>query len=415
VTLTTALEMPGVESRRPTSLAQAQEALTAGGAMVFSGGGTKLDWGRAPESVDAVVSTAGMDRILVHNAADATVKVQAGLPLSRLQDELQAAGQWLAVDPVGGPDATVGGILATDDAGPRRLSYGTLRDLVIGVTVVLADGAVARSGGFVIKNVAGYDLGRLLCGSFGTLGLVAEISLRLHPRPERTGSLRIPAGPAQAVRIVSAVSTAALEPVAVDYDGASVWLRFAGRPDAVSDQIRWARGLLTGPDHAETAKTAYTAGTVDMVETIDEDAQVWTRLTESLAGVKGETVVRIGTLPTHLPEVAQAVSDSAADNEVDVALASHVAVGAHTVRMSRAGVAEHARFVTDLRGRLAMLAPVPGHVVVWRRLDGLDRHVDPWGMDETSPGGSALGLMRAVKKQLDPERRCAPGRFVGGI
>lgn len=409
MTLTTALEMPGVEARRPTSLAEAQAALTAGGVMVFSGGGTKLDWGRTPESVDAVVSTQGLDRILAHNAADATVKVQAGVRLSRLQHELRRTGQWLAIDPVGDREATVGGIFATDDAGPQRLAYGTLRDLVIGVTVVLADGAVARSGGFVIKNVAGYDLGRLLCGSFGTLGLVAEINLRLHPLPERTGTLRVRCDPSQAVRISSVVSAAALEPVAADYDGASIWLRFAGRADPVDRQLRRAHDAVARADADDLGAIG------ENTETIEDDAQVWTRLTQQLAGVAGDTVLRIGTLPVHLPAVFIAVAELGEKHGLQTTLSSHVSVGAHTLRIIEAGIAEQARFIGDLRFRLRDLVPVPGHLTVRRHPDALDDHVDPWGVDEATARGSGLGLMRAVKQQLDPERRCAPGTFVGGI
>lgn len=381
------------ETRRPTSLAEARDAVLAGGTLLVAGGGTKSDWGADPESVDAVVETSGLDRIRVHNAADATIKVEAGLPLARLQRVLAEAGQWVALDGVGGAAATVGGIFATDDAGPQRLAYGTLRDHVIGVTVVLADGTVARSGGFVIKNVAGYDLGRLFCGSLGTLGMIAEISLKVHPRPPCTATVRAPTTAGAALRAANAVADAALEPIAADYAEDALWLRFAGRADGVRSRIRRARDLV-----------ALNA------EVIEHDAPEWDRRARALLGVPGETVLRIGTLPTHLTGLEAAVRSCAAAAGVNADLSSSVLVGAHTVRVGGAAATDHARFVTDLRQRLGRFGPVPGHAVVRRRLPGVERLVDVWG-----PPPSAVGLMRAVKRQLDPERRFAPGRYVGDL
>jgi glycolate oxidase FAD binding subunit len=130
---------------------------------------------------DVVLSTRRLDRVLEHEPGDLTAIVEAGLRLSKLQARLAPHGQMLALDPPGDP--TIGACLAADLSGPRRHRYGAMRDLVIGVTVVLADGTIASSGGKVVKNVAGYDLGKLLSGSRGRLGLIARVALRLHGRP----------------------------------------------------------------------------------------------------------------------------------------------------------------------------------------------------------------------------------------
>ena len=155
------------------------------------GGGTKLGWGRVSDAAAADFDTRRLNRILEHNEGDFTAVLEAGVPLVEAQAAFGAAGQMLALDPPlgAGDAATIGGVMATNDSGPLRHRFGGVRDLVVGVTVVLSDGAIAKSGGKVIKNVAGYDLAKLFTGSFGTLGLIASVAVRLHPAPARTASL----------------------------------------------------------------------------------------------------------------------------------------------------------------------------------------------------------------------------------
>jgi len=176
--------------------------------------GRRVSIGR--EGGELVVSTERLDRVLEHAAGDLTATVEAGIRLSALDRHLAAAGQMLALDPPGDP--TVGACIAGNLSGPRRHRYGTARDLVLGVTLVLADGTTASSGGKVVKNVAGYDLGKLLCGSRGTLGLIARVSLRLHPRPRAVGTLvrELDGSPEEAWRLVRALQHSTLVPSAVD-------------------------------------------------------------------------------------------------------------------------------------------------------------------------------------------------------
>ena len=180
---------------RPGSVDEAAALLRdTSGPLLFRGAGTKTSWGARPEEPALVVETRGLDRLLAHEPADLTAAVGAGMALRTLQGIVGEAGQWLAIDPpTEEAGATVGGLLVANDFGPRRLRYGAMRDLVIGVTLVLPDGTVAHAGGHVIKNVAGYDLSKLLSGSLGTLGLVTEVVVRLHPRPETSASLVAPA------------------------------------------------------------------------------------------------------------------------------------------------------------------------------------------------------------------------------
>src|SRR5215470_15205683 len=155
------------------------------------GGGTKLGWGNPIRSADLILSTLRLDQVLEHAWADMTATVQAGCRVSHLQQTLAEHGQRLAIDPLWPGKATVGGILATNDSGPLRIRFGSLRDLIIGATVALADGTLARSGGKVVKNVAGYDLPKLVTGALGTLGVITRATFRLHPLPKQARTVTI--------------------------------------------------------------------------------------------------------------------------------------------------------------------------------------------------------------------------------
>ena len=172
-----------VATERPDTPDEAAELLRGlgehGRAVRVRGGGTKSGWGWGGEPVEREVVTGGLARVTEHNEGDFTSILEAGVPLARAQTAFAAGSQMLALDPpLGAADAaTIGGVLATADSGPLRHRYGTLRDLVVGVTVALSDGSLAKAGGKVIKNVAGYDLGKLFHGSFGTLGLVVSVAV----------------------------------------------------------------------------------------------------------------------------------------------------------------------------------------------------------------------------------------------
>jgi glycolate oxidase FAD binding subunit len=246
------------------------------------------------EGGDVVISTRALDRILEHEAADLTATVEAGIHLSRLNAELAEHGQMLALDPPGDP--TVGACIAGNLSGPRRHRYGTGRDLVLGVTVVLADGLTASSGGKVVKNVAGYDLGKLFCGSRGILGLIARVSLRLHPRPRVARTLVAEAdGPEEAERLVRALRHSALVPSAVDllWPGRLAVL-FEGNAAAVEAQLDAARRLLTAQD---------------------DDGGVWEEVAARQAAARGrisfapgELVATVSRLPEAIIRVAAGVA-----------------------------------------------------------------------------------------------------------
>ncbi|HZD66389.1 MAG TPA: FAD-binding protein [Acidimicrobiales bacterium] len=379
---------------RPADLAEARSVMAAsaerGQEVVIKGGGTKQDWGVPGPSPELVVDTTGLDALVAHNHGDLTAVVGAGMALSTLQARLGEAGQWLALDPPSVAEgATVGGLLATGDAGPRRHRYGTMRELAIGATVVLADGTVGRSGGQVIKNVAGYDLAKLLCGSLGTLGLVTEVSLRLHPLAPASATVRAETGPGPATRAVLEVLAGPAMPTAIDWAEGALWVRLEGTTAGVRSQAE------------EVAAVARrTVGSAEMIEG-DAEAAAWTGLGGRAAG--GDTVAWAATLPGQLGEAAEALTRAAGEAGVQAELTSRAGLGLHAARLSGGGVAAQAATVVAWREAVARLG---GTVVVRRRPPELAALVDLWG-----PAPEAVTVMRRVKEQLDPSGRLGRGRF----
>jgi glycolate oxidase FAD binding subunit len=235
--------VPAALVARPASTQETAEVLRAaafhGLAVVPRGRGTKLSWGRPPERADLVLDLSRMSAVLDHAAGDLIVDTEAGALLSDVQQTVGSAGQRLALDePV--PGSTIGGVLATNSSGPGRVGFGTARDLLIGCTVVRSDGVIAKAGGRVVKNVAGYDLGKLVIGSFGTLAVITRAVFRLHPVPPATAFVTVPFDTAaDAARLVQAVVHAQVVPAAVEVqwpaDGAgTVGVQLGGTPAGVA-------------------------------------------------------------------------------------------------------------------------------------------------------------------------------------
>jgi len=261
-----------------TSVEEAAEALAAASAR-----GERVSIGR--EGGDVVISTTGLDRVLEHEAGDLTAIVEAGVRVRDLNRRLAEYGQMLALDPPGNP--TIGACIAANLSGPRRHRYGTARDQVIGVTVVLADGTIANSGGKVVKNVAGYDLGKLFCGSEGRLGLVARAALRLHPTPEAAMTLVVPVeSAADAATKAHAIMRAPVAPSALDvlWSGRLAVL-FEGGARGVGEQVGIVRSLVGGVT----------------------DESVWAEGEERQAASRGRLLFDPGGLAVALGGLAEAV------------------------------------------------------------------------------------------------------------
>ena len=378
----------------PESRSEAAEIMRAsaeqGRTLRPVGGGTKLDWGAAAARRDLDLSTENLDRILEHNEGDLTAVLEAGVPLSRAQETFAGAGQMLALDPHLGNagEATIGGILASGDSGPLRHRYGAARDLVIGVTVVLSDGTVAKAGGKVIKNVAGYDLAKLFTGSFGTLGLIAEVAVRLHPLAKTTASvIGVADDPNVLAGAASALAHAPLDLDCLDVrweDGAgSVLARFGGA--AAAGQARNALSVLADN------------GIGGRLE--EEDDSLWERQRAGQRTRDG-TVVRISGVQAGLPRVLRAAE------RVGASLVGRAALGLSWLTLSGGDAEETAALVEDVRRELA---PFP--CVVLDAPPHVRGSVDAWGEAD----GPGIELMRRVKLRFDPTGTYNPGIFVGGI
>lgn len=383
---------------RPTTVTEAAEVLRdTSGSVLVRGGATKLDWaGRVPDP-DLVLDTGGLTGVLTHNPGDMTASVRAGTPLVALQEHLAASGQWLALDPpTAEVGATVGGLLAAGDSGPSRLRYGGLRDLVIGVTLVLGDGTVARAGGHVIKNVAGYDLAKLVHGSLGSLALVAEVVVRLHPRPAASLTTTGVADAVQATAAALALAASPLEPAALEWisgDPGRLLVRVDGTPASVEAAAARIVSLLRGLG-------------VEVAALPDDDAvREWRDHAAAVRGGGGDagTVVRVAGLPSGLADLVRHLDGAAGRAGVEVRVASGVALGLHTVGWSGGSAADHATLLAALREHTAACG---GSVLLRGRAAALDPLVDALGAPP-----STAALLRAVKSQFDPAGRLAPGRF----
>jgi glycolate oxidase FAD binding subunit len=350
---------------------EAADAIRQHEAVRPRGGGTKLGWSPAGDGWD--LDTRGMNRILEHNEGDFTAILEAGVPLVEAQATFGAAGQMLALDPPLSTGATIGGVMATNDSGPLRHRYGGVRDLVVGVTVVLSDGTIAKSGGKVIKNVAGYDLAKLFAGSFGTLGLIARVALRLHPSPAHTATVTAASDDPKAL----AAAAARLAALPLEADSLDVsWRDGAGRLD-----LRF--GGATARERAQAAREH--AGLDSDLD--EDDTERWAELRDRQ---RGELVVKVSGRPSDLPALIGALPDGGS-------LVSRAALGVSWVSLPGP---EH---VAPLRAAMA-----PRACTV---LDGADRVDDPW--PAVDPG--ALAVMRRVKQRFDPAGAFRPGTFVGGL
>jgi glycolate oxidase FAD binding subunit len=355
-------------------------------ATVLRGGGTKLGWGRVPSAVDLIVSTARLNTLLVHRHGDMTATAHAGVTLAQFNRELARHGQWLPIESAFDA-ATIGGIVATNDSGPVRHRYGTPRDLLIGVTLALTDGRIVKAGGHVVKNVAGYDLGKLVSGSFGTLAAIVDATFKLLPIPQASATLEASYEDGDALaRDVMQVSTSQLEPMAFDVilDGGQYRLRllFASSPEAVTAQVESAQRLLSKPSTVVTG---------------DPEMDVWTDQVRSPWAGTG-AVIRFGWLPSKLAELTTLMHDVQKIGG-SMVMCGRVGMGAGFLRVN-GDVPTQAAVVERLRSSVWV-----GNVAVLRATHDLKQRVDVWG-----PASSAADAVRALKSMFDPTGILNAGR-----
>jgi glycolate oxidase FAD binding subunit len=392
--------VPAALVARPGSTAETGELLRAaashGLTVVPRGRGTKMSWGRPPEQADVIVDLSRMSAVLDHAAGDLIVETQAGTLLSDVQRTAGSAGQRLALDELV-PGSSIGGMLATNSSGPGRVGVGTARDLLIGVTVVRADGVVAKAGGRVVKNVAGYDLGKLVIGSFGTLAVITEAVFRLHPVPPAQRFVTVPFSTAEdAARLVQSVVHAQVVPSAVEVE----W-----RADGAGTVGVLLGGTAAGVE-ARTASTLQLFGAG--AEAAEEPPAGWGGLPWQDGSTGARPVgLKLTCALSGLAPVMDAAQRAAADSGVPLTLRGSGGAGVlYGALPADAPVDAVADVVARTR---AVCTAHGGALVVLEAPAAVQAAVDTWGPVP------AIDLMRRVKEQFDPERRLAPGRFVGGI
>ena len=359
-------------------------------AVVLRGSGTKLAWGCRPTAVDLLVGTRRLNRVIAHQHGDLTATMEAGVTMGELNRELARHGQWLPVD-VSFEEATVGGTLAANDSGALRHRHGTPRDLLIGVRLATTDGRVVKAGGNVVKNVAGYDLGRLMCGSFGSLAAIVEATFKLAPLPASSATVLAGFREADAMaRAVAAIASSQLEPVAFEVqatigDAYHVLVRFASMPEAVEAQTDEARRLLA-------------ADRIDIV-TDAAEADAWRRHRDAVWTAPG-AAVKVSWLPASLVSVVALLQDVLRLGTTAVSLAGRASVGAGVVRVD-ADRATQAKAIDLLRAR----PDVVGNVVVLRADAEVKEQTSVWGAS-----GDVERLWRALKVAFDPAGILNAGR-----
>lgn len=380
------------------------QAYSKGWQVLPCGSGSKLSWGGIANDVDLVISTERLNRVIEHAVGDLTVTVEAGVKFAQLQAILLKTNQFLPLEPAYPQNATIGGIIATADSGSLRQRYGGIRDMLLGISFVRSDGQIAKAGGRVVKNVAGYDLMKLFTGSYGTLGILTAVTLRVYPVTEASGSVVL-TGDVEA--IASATKTllaSSLTPTAIDLlsnqivtqmnlgKGMGLMVRFQSITEAVKQQS--SRLLEMGQK----------LGLQGNLYGDSDESTLWQLLPEQIWKVpqKPGIVCKIGVLPnaaastlTHLETLTSSTGLGLIHAGSGLGLLRFDAetVTAQTINEIR-------NYCQDQKGFLTVLeAPI-----------ALKQKLDVWGYN-----GNALNIMRQIKQQFDPTNILSPNRFVGGI
>ncbi|HEY5838147.1 MAG TPA: FAD-linked oxidase C-terminal domain-containing protein [Pyrinomonadaceae bacterium] len=396
----------------PASAEQAAEvmqfAAREGLAVLPAGARTFADAGNLLARADLILSTRRMDRMIAHEPADLVATAEAGLTLTAFQKQLAQNGQWLPVDPADDGSATLGGIVATGSGGPQSFGYGPLRSFVIGLRVVLADGRQIKAGGRVVKNVAGYDLCKLFTGSFGTLGLITEVTFKLRPLPVETRTI-VAVGSREALLAAGRLAANHSFPVAVEVvspllaetlalqtpPGKGLLLiRFAGSPRTVITQT--AQALKTLRD--ESFRCAL----------YDDDAALWQVLGSAPLQTNYDLGWSARVRPTGLPALVEEIATLESDDAWHSAVRWHASAGDGRLRVMARSPLYHQEAGRALEGFRQTAEGRGGSLFVEKAPVEVKRELDAWGSF-----ASAGELMKRVKEQMDPESVLSPGRMFG--
>jgi len=388
-----------------------------GAAVIPWGGGVHMGLGGIPRKADVILALGRLNHVLDHEPGDMTSTVQAGMVFDDYQAHLGRRGQFLSLDPPGAARATVGGILAANISGPRRLRYGTARDLLIGLRVVDGGGTVTKGGAKVVKNVTGYDMNKLYVGSLGTLGVIVEATFRLYPIPacERTWVAAFPTA-AKACEVVAKILDSPLVPSAVELlnetasrevgrqagaasglAGVLLAVAVASVPEAVEAQIQAARDMA-----GEASGSLVLEG--------QAHDSFWAAVRNVDSGDASALFLKASVMLASVAEAVKQGERLAAQRGLQVAIVAEAGTGIlrYCFRADGADrVARVTEVVTPLR---AFATQAKGSLVVLQAPPELKARLDVWG-----PAGQGFAMMQGLKEQFDPAHILNPGRFVGGL
>jgi glycolate oxidase FAD binding subunit len=362
--------------------------------VLVRGSGTKIGWGPAPRLIDVMISTARLNKVVAHRHGDLTATIQSGATLHDVNRALAQHRQWIPLDPPWADRATIGGIVATNDSGPRRHRYGAPRDLIIGVEFARADGRLAKGGGIVVKNVAGYDLPRLLTGSFGSLGVIVTATFKLYPLTAASRTLIVePSNASDLGALALKLSASHLTPTALEFATHPLRLivRFESIETSVEQQAETAAKLI--------AENGYEAQSLSE----SGETQFW-QSHARLADDEGGALLKISVLPTDIAETLSLIDRLAGPRGYTAA--GRAGAGVFLLRITK-DIELQKRVIDGLRDAVQIGR---GSAVVVKGTPELRTQVNVWG-----PIGDGLALMKAVKQQFDPAGILSPGRGPGGL
>ncbi len=369
------------------------------GKILLCSSGSKLSWGGLVQSIDVVVSTAGLNQVIEHAVGDLTVTVEAGTKFADLQAVLAKSGQFLPLDPASPESATIGGIIATADAGSLRQRYGGVRDLLLGITFVRADGQIASAGGRVVKNVAGYDLMKLFAGSYGTLGVICQATLRVYPLPEASATVLLTGEAEKVTKATKALRASALTPAKFDLlspglvknlllgEEMGLIVSFASLKESVQQQS------------ATLVEVGKQLGLRSSVYIDKEENTIWETLQQQMRQAGELITCKIGVLPNAVVEVLLEI-DSISQGRSLI----HAGSGLGMWRCP-----EDTTLDKILKVR-SLCQSNGGFLTILEAPIACKQQLDVWGYS-----GNSLELMQKIKHQFDPKNVFNPHRFVGGI
>jgi glycolate oxidase FAD binding subunit len=360
--------------------------------LIVAGNSSKLDWGGMVRAAQSLVSTQKLDRLIAHAVGDLTITVEAGMKFSRLQEILATAGQFLPLDPAYPNKSTIGGIIATADTGSLRHRYGGVRDLLLGISFIRADGKIAKAGGRVVKNVAGYDMMKLFTGSYGTLGILTEVTLRVYPLPANSGTV-ILTGAVEGLRNAAKILIAStLTPIAVDVlstafsqhleisNTPSLVVKFATIPASIAQQSEQLLAIGKG--------LGLKSGTWQGAQ----EEQLWSGIQ---TGIWGDAPIgcKLGVRSTAAVETIELL-DRLSENTAKGVIHLNSGIGAFA--LSDSNHIKSCRTHCEAAGGFLSVLQAPVDV---------KQQIDVWGYR-----GNAVPLMREIKQQFDPAGILNPGK-----